>query len=145
FPKIAAAGGPLQGVPTGSFPQLGGYVVTTAKPAAEQDLTSEKQDPVLASWTYGLGRSVAWTSDSNGVWTSGFLRSPTSATLFASMVAWTLPGGAQQVQITAQPSGDGLQVAVTGPDTAGASVSVGVVRPDLQNSSNDLVAVATGK
>jgi len=144
FPKIAAAGDLLQGVPTDSFPQLGGYVVTTAKPSAEQYLTSAKQDPVLAAWSYGLGRSAAWTSDSNGAWTSGFLKSPVSQTLFARMVAWTLPGGQQQLQIEAQPSGDGLQVDVTGPDTAGATVSVGVVRPDLQNATQDLVAVAPG-
>jgi len=144
FPKIAAAGDLLQGVPTDSFPQLGGYVVTTPKPSAELYLTSAKQDPVLAAWSYGLGRSVAWTSDSVGAWTGGFLRSPVSQTLFARMVAWTLPNGQQQLHIAAQPSGDGLQVDVTGPDTAGATVSVGMVRPDLQNTSQDLVAVAPG-
>jgi hypothetical protein len=87
---------------------------------------------------------VAWTSDSNGAWTGGFLRSPVSQTLFSRMVAWTLPGAQQQLQIEAQPSGDGLQVDVTGPDTAGATVSIGVVRPDLQNGSQDLVAMAPG-
>ena len=144
FPKIASPGDLLQGVSTESFPQLGGYVVTTPKPSAEQYLISGKQDPVLAAWSYGLGRSVAWTSDSNGAWTGGFLHSPTSGTLFARMVAWTLPGSASQLQIEAQPSGDALQVDVTGPQTAGATVSVGVVRPDLQSSSEDLVAVAPG-
>jgi uncharacterized membrane protein len=144
FPKIAAGGDLLQGVPTDKFPQLGGYVVTTAKPSSEQYLTSPKQDPVLAAWSYGLGRSVAWTSDSTGVWTGGFLRSQVSQALLARMVAWTLPNGAQQLQIEAQPSGDGLQVDVTGPDAGGATVSVGVERPDLQSSSEDLVAVAPG-
>ena len=144
FPKIAAPGDLLQGVPTSSFPQLGGYVVTTPKPSAEQYLISGKQDPVLAAWSYGLGRSVAWTSDSNGAWTAGFLRSSVSGGLFARMVAWTLPGSSPQLQIDAQPSGDGLQVNVTGPQTAGATVSVGVVRPDLQSSSQDLVAVSPG-
>jgi uncharacterized membrane protein len=144
FPKITSAGDLLQGVPTDQFPQLGGYVVTTAKPASELYLTSTKQDPVLAAWNYGLGRSVAWTSDSNGAWTSGFLRSPVSQTLFARMVAWTLPNGQQQLQVQAQPSGDGLQVDVTGPDTAGATVTVGLVSPDLQSTSQDLVAVAPG-
>jgi len=145
FPKIAAAGDLLQGVPTDSFPQLGGYVVTTPKPSAEQYLISPKQDPVLAAWSYGLGRSVAWTSDSTGAWTAGFLRSTVSGALLARMVAWTLPGSAQQLQIEAQPSGDGLQVDVTGPQTAGATVSVGVVRPDLRSSSQDLVAVGPGR
>ncbi len=144
FPKIGSPGDLLQGVPTGSFPQLGGYVVTTSKPAADQYLISPKQDPILAAWNYGLGRSVAWTSDSTGTWTAGFLGSPVSGILFARMVAWTLPAATQQLQVQAQPSGDGLQVDVTGPQVAGATVQVGVERPDLQSSSIDLVQVAPG-
>src|SRR5215472_2154761 len=144
FPKIAAAGDLLQGVPTDQFPQLGGYVVTTIRPSSEEYLASTKQDPVLAAWSYGLGRSVAWTSDANGQWTAGFLKSPVSQTLFARMVAWTLPTGQQQLQISAQPNGDGLQVDVTGPVTAGATVSVGMVSPDLQSTTQDLVAVSPG-
>jgi uncharacterized membrane protein len=146
YPKISAAGDLLQGVPTDSFPQLGGYVVTTPKQNAEQYLTSDKQDPVLAAWSYGLGRAVAWTSDSTGVWTSGFLKSSVSATLFARMVAWTLPGSAgDQLDVQAQPSGDGLQVTVTGPQTSGANLQLGVVWPNFQNSSQDLVPTAPGK
>jgi uncharacterized membrane protein len=145
FPKVTAAGDLLQGVPLDSFPQLGGYVVTTAKPASEIYFNSDKQDPVLAAWSYGLGRSVAWTSDSNGAWTAGFLRSPLSATLFARMVAWSLPTGANSLQVEAVPSGDGLQLTVTGPTTNGGTLQVGVVQPDLSNSSQDLVAVAPGR
>jgi uncharacterized membrane protein len=145
FPKVAAGGDLLQGVPTSAFPQLGGYVVTTPKPTAEQYLVSTKQDPVLAAWSYGVGRSVAWTSDSTGLWTSGFLQSPVSGALLARMVAWTLPGEGNNVQIQARPSGDGLDVTVTGPATSGATVSVGVVRPDLQSSSQALVAAAPGR
>jgi uncharacterized membrane protein/Mg-chelatase subunit ChlD len=144
FPKIGSAGDLLQGVPTDSFPQLGGYVVTTPKQAVEQYLISPKQDPVLAAWSYGLGRSVAWTSDSTGQWTSGFLRTPVAPALFARMVNWTLESTAQQLQIDAQPVGDGLQVDVTGQDPGGTTVSVGVESPDLKSSSVDLVAVAPG-
>ena len=148
YPKIAAAGDLLQGVPTDSFPQLGGYVVTTPKQNAEQYLTSGKQDPVLAAWSYGLGRAVAWTSDSTGTWTNGFLRSPVSAALFARMVAWTLPGrGDNRVQVDAQPSGDGLQVTVTGPQDTGTTAQLGVLRPDFksQDSNQELVPVAPGR
>ncbi|MBO0684522.1 MAG: hypothetical protein J2P45_15295, partial [Candidatus Dormibacteraeota bacterium] len=144
FPTIGATGDLLQGVPTGGFPQLGGYVVTTPKPSAEQFLISDKQDPVLAGWSYGLGRAVAWTSDSTGQWTSGFLQSPVSGALFARMVAWTLPGEGSNVQIQAQPSGDGLSVTVNGPSTSGAQVSLGVVSPDLQSSSQSLLAQKPG-
>lgn len=145
FPKIAASGDLLQGVATDAFPQLGGYVVTTPKPGAEQYLISPKNDPVLAAWSYGLGRAVAWTSDASGRWTGGFLRSPVSAQLFARMVAWTLPGAGGQLSIDAQPSGDGLQVTVSGPPGSSGNLHLGVVRPDLQGQSQDLLAVAPGR
>src|SRR5439155_189286 len=113
FPKVTAGGDLLQGVPLDAFPELGGYVVTTAKPGSEVYFTSPKQDPVLAAGSYGLGRSVAWTSDSTGHWTGGFLRSPVSATLFAKMVDWTLPAaGPEQLTVEARPSGDSIQLTV---------------------------------
>jgi uncharacterized membrane protein len=145
-PVIGSAGDLMRGVPTDAFPQLGGYVVTTPKPAAEQYLVSPKQDPVLAAWSFGLGRSVAWTSDSTGAWTADLLRSPVSAALFARMVAWTLPDSSgQRLEVTAEPNGDGLAVTVAGPAVAGGRPRLGVVRPDLRSSSVDLTAVAPGR
>jgi uncharacterized membrane protein len=145
FPKVGSAGDLLQGVQTNAFPQLGGYVVTTPKPSAEQYLISPKNDPVLAAWSYGLGRSVAWTSDSQGAWTAGFLRSQVSAQLFARMVAWTLPtAGQQSMRLQAQPSGDGLLITATGPSATGATVDVGIMAPNLQSSTIELRPVAPG-
>jgi len=146
FPKVTAAGDLLAGVPLTAFPQLGGYVVTTAKPGAEVYFTSPKDDPVLSAWQYGLGRSVAWTSDAKGQWTSGFLRSDVSAKLFAQIVSWTLPTGTgEQLQTQAKVAGDSLEVTVTGPDTvSGASASAGVLAPDLKSSTVNLPAISPG-
>ena len=55
------------------FPQLLGYNGTTAKPAAQTVLVTARDDPLLAQWQYGLGRSVAWTSDSTGRWAKGWI------------------------------------------------------------------------
>jgi Ca-activated chloride channel family protein len=144
-PRIAAPGDLLEGVDTTAFPELGGYVVTTAKPSAAQYLISPQQDPVLAAWSYGLGRSVAWTSDAEGIWTSNLLRSPVSAQLFARMVGWTLPEQTQGLQIVAQPSGDGLALEVSGQAVNGAQVQVSVIRPDLADVGAPVVEVAPGR
>jgi uncharacterized membrane protein len=59
----------VQGLADGEIPQLGGYVLTTAKPLAQVPLvrqTEEGPDPVLAHWQVGLGKAVAFTS---GMWT----------------------------------------------------------------------------
>jgi uncharacterized membrane protein len=66
FPTLANSSPILTGV--ASVPRLYGYVATSAKPLAQVILKSEKDDPILAAWQYGLGRSVAFTSDATGHW-----------------------------------------------------------------------------
>lgn len=54
-----------------SFPPILGYVQTKPKPKASIELLAKGQsgaDPLLASWSVGKGRSIAFTSDSNGLW-----------------------------------------------------------------------------
>jgi uncharacterized membrane protein len=58
----------LRGIGAGELPTLLGYVATTPKPRAETPLVSEKGDPILAHWQYGLGRAVAFTSDARAKW-----------------------------------------------------------------------------
>lgn len=146
FPRVTSAGDLLSGVPLTAFPQLNGYVVTTAKPGADIYFMSPKDDPVLASWNYGLGRAVAWTPDSQGRWTSGFLQSDLSGKLFARMVAWTLPtSGDERLQSSAKLSGDSLLLTVNGPtDVSGATLDVSVLAPDLSTSQLTLPATAPG-
>ena len=64
----------LQGIGAESAPVLHGYVLTTAKelasvpmvhPPSAEDPTA---DPLLAAWSYGLGKSVAFTSDAGQRW-----------------------------------------------------------------------------
>jgi Mg-chelatase subunit ChlD/uncharacterized membrane protein len=145
FPKLTSSGDLLAGVPLDAFPELGGYVVTTAKPNADVYFESPKTDPVLAAWQYGLGRSVAWTSDSVGRWTYGLLNSPVGGTLFARMVEWTLPTGAPStLSLTAVPSGDSLVVTASGPSTGGV-LSLSVLAPDLTGATTSLAGVAPGR
>lgn len=55
-----------------SVPQLHGYVLTTAKERLTErvlTVTEEDQiDPILATWSYGLGRTAAFTSDLSPNW-----------------------------------------------------------------------------
>ncbi|ANU22764.1 VWA domain-containing protein [Planococcus donghaensis] len=52
-------------------PQLNTYIATTAKNTASVALESEEEDPILASWNYGLGKTIAYTSGS-GAWSGDF-------------------------------------------------------------------------
>jgi len=72
-------------------PLLDGYIGTTAKGRAETILFSDEDDPILSIWQYGLGKTVAWTSDVNGKWTSNYLNSSEGIEFLLNVVEWTFP------------------------------------------------------
>ncbi len=58
----------VRGIAANEYPTLLGYVATSPKPRAETPLWTDKGDPLLAHWQYGLGRAVAFTSDARPKW-----------------------------------------------------------------------------
>jgi uncharacterized membrane protein len=72
-PKVAGPSEIIRGIAAAEYPTLRGYVCTTPKARAEIPLISDKGDPVLAHWQYGLGRSVAFTSDAKPKWARDWL------------------------------------------------------------------------
>ena len=91
FPIQTSSSPIIRGLDQG-FPQLLGYNGTTAKPAAQTVLVTGRDDPLLAQWQYGLGRSVAWTSDATGKWAKNWVGWPGFSRFFSQLVAWTFPG-----------------------------------------------------
>jgi uncharacterized membrane protein len=91
FPIQTSSSPILRGLDQG-LPKLLGYNGTTAKPAAQTVLVTSRDDPLLAQWQYGLGRSVAWTSDSTGRWAKDWLAWPGFDKFFSQLVSWTFPG-----------------------------------------------------
>jgi Ca-activated chloride channel family protein len=73
------------------IPMLNGYIATTAKETAESILISPEPDPIAARWQYGSGRSVAWTSDVNGKWSSEWVAWPGFPQALVQMIKWTFP------------------------------------------------------
>lgn len=57
-------------------PFLLGYVMTRPKATCEFILSSETGDPLLAWWRYGLGTTVAFTSDAKSRWGAEWLTWP---------------------------------------------------------------------
>ncbi|WP_047152467.1 VWA domain-containing protein [Aneurinibacillus tyrosinisolvens] len=73
------------------IPLLHTYIATTPKQTAELALVSADSDPVLARWQYGLGRTVAWTSDLEGKWAPGWAAWNMSSRLWSDIISWTFP------------------------------------------------------
>jgi len=85
-PEIHTYTEPLRGLD--GFPQMLGYVATSPKPRAELALVSEKGDPLLAHWQYGLGRTVAFTSDAKARWAAPWMGWPNYGKFWAQVSRW---------------------------------------------------------
>nr|WP_281419458.1 VWA domain-containing protein [Bacillus alkalicola] len=77
-------------------PQMNGYIATSPKSRATTILLSEREDPVLSRWQYGLGRTVAWTSDVEGVWAGDWTLWENWAPLWNDIITWTFPNNIQE-------------------------------------------------
>ncbi|HTI70370.1 MAG TPA: VWA domain-containing protein [Candidatus Limnocylindria bacterium] len=71
-----------------TYPMLRGYVATTAKPRAEVPLVTGKGDPLLAHWQFGLGRSVAFTSDAKSKWAQDWMGWGRYAQFWTQIASW---------------------------------------------------------
>jgi len=64
----------FKGIDFNAAPPLLGYVATKSKDTSEVLLESKRKDPILARWQYGLGKTVAFTSDLKDRWAVDWLR-----------------------------------------------------------------------
>ena len=80
----------LSGIDLELAPFLLGYVSTQPRPTAEIFLVSDRGDPVLASWQYGLGKAVAFTSDAKARWASDWLEWPGYGKFWTQLVRDTM-------------------------------------------------------
>jgi Mg-chelatase subunit ChlD len=74
-----------------TLPDLAGYDFAEAKPDAQVILTSDREDPVLAKWQYGLGRVVAWTADNGSDLAAAWTLWEGYDDFWASTMRWALP------------------------------------------------------
>lgn len=86
-PQLVEAGQMLSGLPLNPLPPIRGQVITYEKPGAEILMQAEA-GPLLADWTYGLGRSVAFTSDLTNRWGRDWVRWEHYGRFVSQMVKW---------------------------------------------------------
>ncbi|MBL8059070.1 MAG: VWA domain-containing protein, partial [Anaerolineales bacterium] len=140
-----------------SAPRLLGYIGTTAKSAAQTILVNpdspnpEAPDPILAAWQFGLGRSVAWTSDAAGRWAQAWVNWDQFARFWAQAVRYTITEGAQSatnIQVTRSGEQATLTVeaqADSGAYLNGLAVQANIVDPDGETQTVTLSQVAPGR
>jgi Ca-activated chloride channel homolog len=64
----------LRGIDFKAAPRLLGYVATKPKDESHVVLESDRKEPVLARWQFGLGKTAAFTSDLKNRWAVDWLR-----------------------------------------------------------------------
>jgi uncharacterized membrane protein len=151
-PQLTAPGHEaMQDIDWKAVPPLGGYVAATVKSTAELVLMSHQEDPVLATWRYGLGRSVAFTSDAKAKWGVLWLRWRDFNKFWAQLTRWTLRSGSRSDTVARVERRDDVgEVMVDAIDGKGDFINfldsqVGVVAPNRERTVIDLEQVGPGR
>jgi Ca-activated chloride channel family protein len=74
LPKLVGNDEMLRGID--ATPPLLAYCLSDRRPLARISMLTKKDDPLLASWQYGLGTSMAFTSDATARWASNWIGWP---------------------------------------------------------------------
>ncbi len=129
------------------MPALNGYVSTTPKDRADVILQSEKEEVVLASWQYGLGRAVAFTSDTKGMWSGDWLSSNDGVQIIKNMVSWVMQSKiSADVTVTAETEDNFTKLSVSVPYAEGVLGMKGtVVAPDMTEHKVNFSLTAPGR
>jgi len=150
-PRMDASSPELGGIDIGSTPPLLGYVATSAKPAARVLATSHRSDPILAAWQYGLGRSVAFTSDCKARWSARWLTWPDYNKFWSQVIRSTMRrSGARDFQTTVDVDSGVAHVVVDAVDKDGNFLNFlkfagSVVPPDLNSHAVSIEQTGPGR
>lgn len=86
-PYAAMQGEMILGIPFDELPLVNGLIITYPKPGARV-LLKTQEGPLLVAWPYGLGRSVAFTSDLSGRWGKDWVLWDHYGKFVSQMVKW---------------------------------------------------------
>lgn len=134
-------------------PSLQGYVATAERDTAQVVLRSPEPfaDPILATWQYGLGRTVAFTSDATGRWASDWVAWGDFSRFWGQVVNYSITENASSNIETHIEMRDGIAyVEVDARSESGAfinnlSLQASVIAPDSQAEIVRLQQTAPGQ
>ncbi len=83
--SVGTTGPATRNVEFKDAPVLHGYVVAVPKPRATVHLGGPEDDPILATWSVGIGRSAAFMSDFKDRWGSSWIKWPGGVKMFGQL------------------------------------------------------------
>lgn len=136
FSPVQLAPSPMMAdLDTSAMPPLDGYNFAGARPGAQVVLATDRRDPLLVKWQFGLGRVVAWTGDSGTDFAASWASWDGYDRFWGNALSWVLPDPAnQQYAVAAVPDGNQARFEVTDTGapspTLPSSVEVSVLGAD---------------
>jgi len=151
MPQLVRPTQVLEGIDLELSPLLLGYVVTRPKPTSEFILASENGDPLLVWWRYGLGMSIAFTSDAKARWAAEWLAWPDFGPFWAQVIRHAMRKTQSQGIFVEVNSRDGKStVVMDAVDNQGQFINdapskLTVIDPQLKTSKIDMQETAPGR
>ena len=139
------------------LPAITGLVLTSPKEnelveiPIVSPLPTGQVNPVLAHWTYGLGRSVAFTSDAGRRWAKAWPDWQSYAAFWSQVIRWSMrPADRGNLTLNVRREQGRIKVVVDALDKNNQflnflQIQGNVVNPDLKPSSIELVQTAPGR
>ncbi len=146
-----------------AMPPFDGFVLTSKKENSLVDVILKSPEPgdnpagrdnntLLASWTYGAGRTVAFTTDAGHRWTTDWTNWDGYDQFFGQMIRWAMrpTGNNGKFSVATQiKNGEGkvIVTAIDEEDNLINFLDIGgdVILPDMKSADMDLKQVAPGR
>jgi uncharacterized membrane protein len=153
-PHITAPNQVLTNMGGRAMPPLKGYVETRLKDGASLDMyvnRDGRRDPVLASWKYARGKTLALTTDASGRWSGPWIAGNAFAPVWDRILSWMTPRGAveQKVDVALGYQRGTIQMKLADYSTPSAMsshlVTVLVTRPGGSKTETPLSLEAPGE
>lgn len=134
-----------------SAPFLLGYVMTRPKPTSEVILATEKGDPLLAWWRYGLGMTAAFTSDAKSRWAAEWMTWPGYGKFWTQVIRQVMrKSDSRGIEVHTVRDADRIHIDIDATDQVGqflnaADVELTVIDPQLQRETITVAQSAPGR
>lgn len=135
----------------GGLPPLDGYVVTSDKDLATVALRTHNDDPLLAHWRYGLGTTVAFTSDATNRWAAPWVDWEGYVKFWSQVVRFSLrQASSSSLQMQTELSGGRGRFTVDAIDPSGGfrnfmELEATVINPDMTTQQVRVRQVGPGR
>lgn len=141
---------PLRGI--NGLPPITGYIVGADREGLSVvSARGKENDPILAHWQFGLGKSVAFTSDAGAAYAKGWPSWDHYRQFWEQHVRWAMrPAGTSDIRIATEDLGDQTRIVVDALDQQGERMNfvrfrARVLGPENAGETVELRQVGPGR